>query len=435
VTRMIRLLPLWLTLAAPAVAQTPPVTQDPARPLLADTQALFDSYVREGRMPGIVGAFGRGDSATLFVTAGRIADTPAAPAAGPDTLWRIYSMTKPITGMAVMKLVEEGRIGLDDPVAKYIPAFAKMRVLTHPDTSLESVPARQAITIRHLLTHTSGLGYSINAHGPLLREYERLGLVPLAINATAEAKMRATRPATLAEFADRVATVPLVAEPGTRWRYSIGFDVLGRVIEVASGMPFDRFLQTRFFTPLKMDSTVFTVPAGDAGRLATNYAVIGATLAPLDPGRTSVFLTPPSFPYGGAGLVSSARDYDRFLHMLQNGGTLDGVRVMKAETVRLALSNLLPAGVVFGGAGMVTGDRPGAAQGFGAGGSVRLADEAGGPGKGTFGWAGAAGSIGWVDPTRGIRGTVMVNIMGGDVPLAEQVGAALLRDAKRLHGE
>lgn len=429
--RMMRLFPLLLTLAAPVAAQTAPAPGA----LLAETQTLFDSYVRSGRMPGIVGAFGRGDSPTLFVTAGRIADTPGAPAAGPDTLWRIYSMTKPITGMAVMLLVEEGRIGLDDPVSQYIPAFAHMRVLTHPDTSLDPVPATRPITIRHLLTHTSGLGYSINAKGPLLREYERLGLVPLAINAAAEAKMRANRPATLAAFADRVANVPLVAEPGTRWQYSVGLDVLGRVIEVASGMPFDRFLQTRFFTPLKMDSTFFTVPATDAGRLATNYAVLGATLAPLDPGRTSVFLTPPSFPYGGAGLVSSARDYDRFLHMLQNGGTLDGLRVMQAATVRLGMSNLLPAGVTFGGAGMVTGDRPGPSQGFGAGGSVRLSDDPGGAGKGTFGWAGAAGSIGWVDPTRGVRGTVMVNIMGGDVPLADQVGAALLRDAQRLHGE
>lgn len=429
--RMMRLSPLLLTLAAPVAAQTAPAP----RPLLAETQTLFDSYVREGRMPGIVGAFGRGDSPTVFVPAGRIAEAADSPAAGPDTLWRIYSMTKPITGMAVMLLVEEGRIGLDDPVARYIPAFAHMRVLTHPDTSLDSVPATRPITIRQLLTHTSGLGYSINARGPLLREYERLGLVPLAINAAAEAAMRRARPATLAAFADRVATVPLIAEPGTRWHYSIGLDVLGRVIEVASGMPFDRFLQTRFFTPLKMDSTAFTVPAKDAGRLATNYAVLGRTLAPLDPGQRSVFLTPPSFPYGGAGLVSSARDYDRFLHMLQNGGTLDGVRVMKAETVRMAMSNLLPPGVAFGGAGMVTGDKPGVPQGFGAGGSVRLVDEPGGAGKGTFGWAGAAGSIGWVDPALGIRGTVMINEMGGDVPLADQVGAALRRDATRLHGE
>ena len=421
--RTMRLFPLLLTLAAPVAAQTAPAP----RPLLAETQALFDSYVRAGRMPGIVGAFGVGDSLTVFVEAGRIAKAADAPAAGPDTLWRIYSMTKPITGMAVMLLVEEGRIGLDDPVSKYIPAFAHMRVLTRPDTSLDSVPAKTAITIRHLLTHTSGLGYSINAKGPLLHEYERLGLVPLAINAAAEATMRRARPATLAAFADRVATLPLIAEPGTRWHYSVGLDVLGRVIEVASGMPFDRFLQTRFFTPLKMDSTGFTVPAKDAGRLATNYAVLGATLAPLDPGRTSVFLTPPSFPYGGAGLLSSARDYDRFLHMLQNGGTLDGVRVMKAETVRRGLSNLMPAGVD-------ADDMPGGAQGFGAGGSVRLTDEPGGPGKGTFGWAGAAGSIGWVDPTRRVRGTVMVNIMGGNVPLTEQVGAALLRDAKRLRG-
>jgi CubicO group peptidase (beta-lactamase class C family) len=334
-------------------------------------------------------------------------------------------MTKPITGMAAMLLVEEGKIGLDDPVSKYIPAFAKMRVLTSPDTSLAAVPATRAITIRHLMTHTAGLSYSIVAKGPLLAEYERLGLLPLAINPAAEVKMRLVRPRTLAEFADRVATVPLIAEPGTKWSYSIGLDVLGRVIEVASGMPFDRFLQTRFFTPLAMRSTFFTVPQGQAARLATNYTFVGADRVPLDPGATSIFLQPPAFPYGGAGLVSSARDYDRFLAMLQNGGTLDGVRVMKPETVRLGMSNLLPAGVFY--------ETDGVKQGYGAGGFAYIVDQPGGLAKGAYGWGGAAGTLAWIDPARRSRGTVMVNyIPGSRYPLSKQVGSALRTDVAAM---
>lgn len=425
---------LFLAAAAPAqVAQRRPVPAAPTpAAALPATQALFDGYVRAGRMPGVVGAFGVGNGPAVFVDAGRIADDPAAPAAGPDSLWRIYSMTKPITGMAVMLLIEEGRIGLDDPVAKYIPAFARMRVLTDPANSLASRPATRPITIRHLLTHTAGLSYSITAKGPLLKEYERLGLLPVTVNAGAEAQMRKVRPTTLAEFADRAATVPLIAEPGTKWGYSISLDVLGRVIEVASGMPFDRFLQTRFFVPLKLTSTFFTVPAGEARRLATNYTFVGANRVPLDPGATSVFLQPPSFPYGGAGLVSSARDYDRFLHMLMNGGTLDGARVLKPETVRLGMSDLLPPGVTFGGPGTISGGEATNPQGFGAGGFVYTSDKPGGLSRGAYGWGGAAGTLAWVDPAKGMRGTVMVNYLNGDVPLSADVSRALAKDMERL---
>ena len=406
-----------------------PRVSTPATAPLPATQAVLDGYVRDGKLPGIVAAIGLGDRPPVVLAAGRIAEGQA-PAATGDTLWRIYSMTKPITGMAAMLLVEEGKLGLDEPVSTYIPAFARMRVLTSPDTSLASVPATRPITIRHLLTHTAGLSYSITAKGPLLRAYERLGILPLAVNASVEAKARAARPVTLAAFADRVATLPLIAEPGTRWAYSVSLDVLGRVIEVASGMPFDRFLQTRFFAPLMMNSTYFTVPGSQAARLATDYTYLGDRLVPLDPGATSVFLRLPSFPYGGAGLVSSARDYDRFLHMLLNGGTLDGVRVMKPETVRLGMSNLLPAGVTFGGVGSINGVGS-EIEGFGAGGSVRLTDKPGGPSRGTYGWAGAAGTLGWIDPVRRVRGTIMLNTLPPRYPVGDDVGAALLKDAAR----
>ncbi|MCW6537396.1 MULTISPECIES: serine hydrolase domain-containing protein [Sphingomonas] len=445
--RAIHLIGASVALAAVAAGaslarQAQPAPANPAQPtvaaransLLPNMQALFDGYVADGKMPGVTGAFGFGDRPTLFVSAGRISDDPGAAPAGPDSLWRVYSMTKPITGMAAMILVEEGKIRLDDPLSKYFPAFANMRVLTSPDTSLDSVPAKNQITIRELLTHTAGLSYNIIAKGPLLKEYERLGILPGAVNAQMEAQARKARPATLAEFADRVAQAPLIAEPGTKWSYSIGLDVMGAVIEKASGMPFDRFVQTRLLDPLKMNSTYWTVPASAAGRLSTNYIFVGDKRTPIDTGAASAWLSPPSFPYGGAGLVSSARDYDRFLHMLQDGGTLDGVQVMKPETAALAMSNLMPPGVVFGGIGGGTGGNMSAKMGFGAGGSVYLEDGPGGlPSKGTYGWGGAAGTVAWVDPVKKVRGTVMVQYFPAEKwPLRAEVVGALTKDVARF---
>lgn len=422
--------------AAAAQAVVQPQTRPApgaAAAVLPATQALLDGYVRDGKMPGITVAVGFGDLPPLYLSAGRIADDANAPAAGPDSLWRIYSMTKPITGMAAMLLVEDGKLKLDDPLSKYFPGFAKMRVATSPDTSLDSVPAKTPITIRMLMTHTAGLSYNILAKGQLLKEYERLGLLPGQFNRATEVPAKLVRPRTLAAFAERVATVPLIAEPGTKWSYSIGLDVLGAVIEKASGMPFDRFVQTRLLTPLKMTSTYWQVPASEAGRLSSNYVFAGDVRMPFDPRATSVYRDPPSFPYGGAGLVSSARDYDRFLHMLQDGGTLDGVRVMKPETAALAMSNLLPAGVTFGGLGDGTGGAMSARMGFGAGGSVYLADVPGGASRGTYGWGGAAGTVAFVDPAKKVRATVMVQYLPAEKwPLRQEIVAALMRDAARF---
>ncbi|MES2442057.1 MAG: serine hydrolase domain-containing protein [Pseudomonadota bacterium] len=397
----------------------------------SNADALVHRYVAEGKVPGIVVAIGVGDRPTHYFADGRIATDPAAPAAGPDSLWRVYSMTKPITGMAAMILVEQGKLRLDQPISDFIPAFKNMRVLDQADgDSLASHPATHPITVRHLLTHTAGLGYSIITKGALLGEYNRLGLNPAQVSNALEPNMRSARPPTLEDFANKVATLPLAYEPGTKWSYSVALDVMGRVIEVASGMPFDTFLQKRIFDPLKMKSTFFTVPASEAGRLATNYYYMGDNRVPVDPGVGSLWLTRPSFPYGGAGLVMSARDYDRFLHMLQNGGTLDGVRVMKPETVRLGMSNLLPAGADTGLLGSLA---TGAGKlGFGAGGSVYLEDVPGAASKGTYGWGGAAGTIAWVDPVKHVRGTVMVNYMPSEHwPLRADLNKALVADMMR----
>ena len=425
--------------AGQAAPQTAPQTAEapaaPRNPLLTETQTLFDGYVASGKMPGIVGAFGVGDAPTQYVMAGRQGLEPDAAPVNEHALWRIYSMTKPITGMAAMMLVEDGKLRLDQPIAEILPAFRSMKVLTDPDNSLASRPAARPITVRHLLTHTAGLGYSISAKGPLLKEFERLGLVPFAANRQVETEVRKTRPTSLQQFADRAATVPLVADPGTTWRYSMSLDVMGAVIERASGMTFERFVQTRLFDPLGMNRTYWRVPSDRAASLVTNYTFVGDRMVPLDPAATSTFLDAPSFAYGGAGLVASARDYDRFLHMLQNGGELDGVRVMKADTVRLAMSNLLPDGITFAGIGGGTGGTQAAVpMGYGAGGSVYLADRPGGPGKGTYGWGGAAGTIAWVDPGRRARGTIMVNYFPAERwPTRTDIPAALARDAMRLH--
>jgi CubicO group peptidase (beta-lactamase class C family) len=424
--------------------QRDPITAVPS--LLPRTQAVLDGYVRDNKMPGIVGAFGVADMPTIFLSAGKIADDAGAARAGPDSLWRVYSMTKPITGMAAMMLVEDGKIKLDDPVSKFIPAFKNMTVVDSPD-SLKSHPAARPITIRMLLTHSSGLGYNIITKGALLGEYNRLGINPAQVNNQFEAEARKVRPATLEAFANAVASVPLVYEPGTKWSYSIGLDVMGRVIEVASGMSFDGFVQARIFNPLGMKSSYWTVPASEIPRFATNYAFTKASMAqinpafdtskmdpkarmPLDAAATSVWLKPPSFPYGGAGLVMSARDYDTFLHMLQNYGELNGRRVMKEETAKLAMSNLLPAGVTFSGTVASTGgNTAGPKMGFGAGGSVYLEDFPGGAGKGTYGWGGAAGTVAFVDPGRRARGTIMVNYFPGETyPLRAEILPALLAD-------
>ena len=228
-------------LAAPAAA--PAVTS-----ALPATQALYASYIATNKMPGIVGAFRAGNSPTMFVSAGKIATDANAAPAGPDSLWRVYSMTKPITAMAAMILIEQGKMKLDEPVSDFIPAFKSMRVVDSPAALAPTHPAPRPITIRNLLTHTSGLTYQIIGTGPLPTEYKRLGLLGGRVDAEASK----VQPQSLAAFADRLATVPLLADPGTEWHYSVSLDVLGRVIEVASGVPFDRFVESRILKPLGM---------------------------------------------------------------------------------------------------------------------------------------------------------------------------------------
>lgn len=359
------------------------------------TAAFIEGFVDRRELAGTLAAIGKGQGALDVFGAGTQAMDSARAVDG-DTIWRLYSMTKPVTGIAAMILIEDGKLKLDQPIADILPAFAKMKVQNTPDGSLTDVrDATTLITVRHLLTHTAGLGYGIVQKGPLRDAYNEQGILGGQVSRLQIPGLPASKPApSLAEFADRLAKLPLVHEPGTQWSYSVGLDLLGRVIEVVSGQPFDLFLKTRLFDPLGMKSTGFQVAAADVGRLSTNYAPFGGALLPIDPATSSIYLDKPPIPYGGGGLVSTARDYDRFLAMLLGEGETDGVRILKPETARLAMSNLLPAGASTKNS-FVEG------EGFGAGGRVSLPTSP--TGEGVFGWGGAAGTIGFVDRKRGCR--------------------------------
>ena len=402
---------LGLAAAAPAYARTAVTAPYPS------VRRLIDRMIAEGAYPGAVAAVGSGAALATLVRGGTLAFDNRR-RVDENTLWRIYSMTKPVTGMAAMLLIAEGKLKLDQPVADFIPAFANLRVLTNPAGSLESRPVERVMTIRHLLTHTSGLGGLGAAKSPLEAEYRKRGLTPgQRSRAEQQARAAVTAPS-LKEFAERLASVPLIAEPGAKWSYSVSLDLLGRIIEIVSGVAFDEYLRRRFFVPLGMTSTFFRVPASAKARLATNYIVSGGKVVPIDPGATSVFLDEPSFPSGGGGLVSSARDYDRFLGMLANGGRMKGVTVMPPNAVALGMSNLLPEGANMRGYVGIPG-----VVGYGAGGAICNV----GGFKHVYGWMGAAGTIGVIAPSHKLRITGLINNMS-EFSFALRLAAAVHAD-------
>jgi CubicO group peptidase (beta-lactamase class C family) len=371
-------------------------------------QAVLDRWVADKHVPGAVASMARGLDQAVFMMAGTQSFDDAA-AMTPDSLFRAYSMTKPLTGMAAMILIGEGRLGMDQNIADILPAFANPRVMTDPEHSLASRPAKSPITVRSLLTHTAGLGYTITSKGPLLDAYLKNGLYAAqASRAPLEGMPSIPHPTSLADFADRLAALPLIADPGTMWSYSLSLDLLGRVIEVVAGMPFETFLQSRIFKPLGMTGSYFQVPGMAAKRLTTNYVLKDGKPLPLDPARDSIYLDKPPCTYGGAGLVTSPRDWDRFLLMLAGEGALGRTRIMSRETARWAMSNLLHPDTKVGG--WLTG------QGFGAGGRVVLNAVPGGESVGSFGWGGAASTTGWVDRTKGVRATGWVQLMTMNAP-------------------
>lgn len=380
-------------------------------------KAEFDSYVSSGKLPGVLATIGRASGLPDVITVGTQGLGEKTPV-NIDSLWRVYSMTKPITGMAAMILVGEGKMKLDQPISEFLPEFANMTVLTDPEKSMDAVPAKNQITVRHLLTHTAGLGYSIITKGPLLQAYLDNGITPGIVSRfPIPGQPTSTPTPDLKTFSERLAKLPLVAEPGTKWSYSISLDLLGRVIEVASGMDFEAFLKTRIFEPLKMNSSYFQVPKSETPRLVSNYAPVNGVLFPIDPAATSIYLDKPAFAFGGAGMVCSARDYDRFLNMLANYGELDGVRIMSPKTAALAMSDLLPPAVSTDGT-YADG------AGFGAGGRVGK-----GANEGVYGWGGAAGTVAFVDPKRKLRAVCMAQYMPSNAyPFHENFAKWVLKD-------
>ena len=399
--------------ALPAWAQAPSAWPNVTR--------LVQSYVDARKVANMVATLGFGELEPTVIAAG--VDSFTTPRrSDADSLYRIYSMTKPITGMATMMLIDEGKLGLDQPLHDRLPNFANMqaqKVYDGPITADNLEPAARPITIRQLLTHTAGLGYGIVQSGPIAEAFRARGVVPgLVTRLQVLPVFRGTPVQGLDVFVDRVAEMPLVYQPGTKWSYSIGFEVLGRVFEVVSGQPFDRFLQDRFFDPLGMTDTHFQVPRAKAERLTTSYLLANGTLLPIDLGANSIYLDDPPLPFGGAGLASTPRDYDKFLEMLLNFGVFEGKRVMSEAAVRLGTSNLLPDTVAPANAyesGMWD---------YGAGGRVGMGDNAG-----AYGWAGAAGTLGFIYRPVNLRAGLYTQYMPSTAyPLIDEFPAAIRAD-------
>lgn len=357
--------------------------------------AIVKDYVATRKVSGMVAAIGMGDDAPISIAAGTLGlDNKTG--VDLNSLWRIYSQTKPITGMAAMMLIGDGVMKLDQPIADFLPEFANMNVLKNPNGALNDVmPARTQITIRHLLTHTAGLGYNIISQGPIRDAYVVQGINPGQVSRNPIPGFPIV-PETpdIVTFSKRLAALPLVYEPGTKWSYSVGLDVMGYIIQVATGMPMEEFLQKRMFDPLGMNNIFFQVPKDRIKDFASNYAPFAGTLFPIDLAASSIYLDKPPFAFGGAGLVSSAADYDKFLHMLMGFGVLNGTRIMEENIAKLGMSNLLPEGADLRGSWVAN-------QGFGAGGRVGIGTSL--SPLGTYGWGGAAGTAAFVDTERKFR--------------------------------
>tara|TARA_A100001391_G_scaffold203100_1_gene194517 strand:+ start:211 stop:2112 length:1902 start_codon:yes stop_codon:yes gene_type:complete len=309
-----------------------------------------------------------------------------------DTIFRIYSMSKAITTAAAMMLVEEGRLGIEDPVAKYLPELAHVQVIDGDSTR----PAKQTMTIADLMRHTSGYSYGDAGVAAYDDAFRNLGLLDRDVSSK--------------EFQSRLADLPLLFEPGTDWHYGISTDVLGRVVEVASGLSLDEFFQTRIFAPLKMVDTGFWVPPNKVDRFAANYSRDkSGNLTILDAPQTSRYLAKPAFCSGGGGLVSTASDYMRFLLMIDGGGQLGDVRLLREETVALMTRNQLPQDVGW----IKFGKEVRTGVGFGFGFCVReqMSDWDPDGRVGEYGWGGAASTHYWISPQDRIVVVTLEQIM------------------------
>jgi len=364
----------------------------------------FARYVDDGRLPGWLVLVTRGGKVVHLATYGD-RDKEAGLPVEIGTLFRIYSMTKPITSVAAMMLYEEGAFELKDPVSRFIPSFADTRVY-RSGSALNPVtePAVEPVRLWHLLTHTTGLTYGFHHAHPVDSMYRAAGF-----------EWGQPEGADLEACCESWARLPLLFQPGTEWNYSVATDVLGRVIEVVSGRPLDQFLQERVFGPLGMGETGFWVGEQDADRLAALYSPAPATrLAARNDAMGGAALRRPTFLSGGGGLVSSAADYHRFTQMLLRRGELEGARLLGTRTIEYMTENHLP-----GRADLEEFGRPLFAEttfegvGFGLGFSVvedPVSNKVLSTG-GEFAWGGAASTAFWVDPAQEITALFLTQLL------------------------
>jgi CubicO group peptidase (beta-lactamase class C family) len=367
----------------------------------------FRHYVDDGLLKGWLLTVSRHGKLAYTASYGQ-RDAEAGLPVEPDTLWRIYSMTKPITSVAAMMLYEEGAFELTDPVSRFIPSFARQRVFTGGnDQRPVTVPAAEPVRIWHLLTHTSGLTYGFHRSHPVDAMYREAGF-DLGV-----------RPGTLEEACDTWASMPLLFQPGSEWNYSVSTDVLGRVVEVASGQSLDEFFAQRLFGPLGMTDTAFYAPPDDLGRLAALYARGADGKAGRFDQLAGEVRKRPAMLSGGGGLISTAADYNRFLQMLlprgdSPAGELDGVRLLSPRTVSYMGRNHLPGNQDLEQFGRpLNAESPQRGVGFGLGFAVVL-DPA--PGKvvvspGELSWGGAASTAFWIDPAEELTATFFTQLI------------------------
>ena len=382
---------------------------------LARIDRHFARYVDDGRLPGWQLAVTRRGKVVHHATYGQ-RDVEAGLPVTPETRWRIYSMTKPVTSVAAMMLYEEGAFELTDPIHRWLPEFADMRVYVKGSAMRPlTVPATEPIRVWHLLTHTAGLTYGFHHAHPVDAMYRKAGFEwgqPPGVD--------------LAGCCREWAALPLLFQPGTEWNYSVATDVLGRLVEVVSGQPLDEFFSERILTPLAMTDTGFWVPGPETDELAALYVPEQKTGRLLRNDAAGAAVTkPPSALSGGGGLVSTAADYHRFTQFLLRGGELDGVRLLGSRTVAHMTRNHLP-----GGADLAAFGRPLFAEmpfdgfGFGLGFSV-LADPVkaktlSSPGE--FAWGGAASTAFWVDPAEAITALFFTQLLPSSTyPLRPQL--------------
>ena len=352
------------------------------------TQVMRDEVAR-GRLPGAVALIARRGKIGYFESCGQRDPVKGTPMTK-DTIFRIYSMTKPIVTVAAMMLFEEGRFLLSDPVAKYLPELGNLQVAVARGDQIDLVPPMRPVTIQDLLRHTSGLTYEFRGNGPVHKMYTAAKVASLAMTA--------------AEHVALLGRLPLLHQPGTRWEYSRSTDVVGRLIEVLTGTALSTHLDEQIFAPLRMVDTAFHAPQAQHARLAEAFAQDPQTGSAV---RLMDVRSPPQFESGGAGLVSTAADYARFLQMMLNGGALDDVRLLSRKTIEFMTADHL--GSITGPADLLP---PG--YGFGLGFAVRLnTGIARVPGSvGQYFWGGLAGTIFWADPAEQLFAILLTQAPG-----------------------